>query len=134
MSWFDPRAITGLLAVALCFAFALVLFRAGDRGGVARKLALLLVVEGVTLASSISVASLFLDPASPNAFSLRKLIHTVGDCSLLAMYPSFLAVALQTPLTRPFATRGAQRALAVGAAALGAASMWWAATRCTLTP
>jgi hypothetical protein len=31
------------------------------------------------------------------------IVHTIGDCAMLALYPPFLAAALQTKLTRPFA-------------------------------
>ena len=41
--------LLGLAAVALCWSLAVVLFRVGPTGGVARRLSGLLVVEGVTL-------------------------------------------------------------------------------------
>ena len=42
--------ILALVAVAMCWSLAVVLYRVGTAGSVARKLALLLVIEGVTLA------------------------------------------------------------------------------------
>ncbi len=48
----DTVAILGLIASAMCFALAVVLYRVGTSGSVARQLALLLVVEGVTLGST----------------------------------------------------------------------------------
>ncbi|MEP7043487.1 MAG: hypothetical protein ABI843_10520 [Dokdonella sp.] len=51
----DPQAILALTAVAMCWSFAVVLLRASARGSVARKLALLLVVEGVALATTGSI-------------------------------------------------------------------------------
>ncbi len=58
----DPLGILALVAVAMCWALAIVLFRVGAPGSVARKLALVLVVEGVTLGSSGSIAFLFASP------------------------------------------------------------------------
>ena len=47
----DPQGILALAAVAMCWSLAVVLFRAGARGSVARQLALLLAVEGVAVVS-----------------------------------------------------------------------------------
>ncbi len=97
-----------IFAVAMCWSLAVVLYRAGTPGSVARKLALLLVVEGVTLIST-GYIDLFLTPAAtanswyPGWFRAEEIVHTLGDCAMLALYPPFLAVALQTKLTRPFA-------------------------------
>ncbi len=44
--------ILGLVAIAACWGLAVVLYRVGTAGSVARKLALLLVIEGVTLLSA----------------------------------------------------------------------------------
>ncbi len=41
--------ILGLVAIAACWGLAVVLYRVGTAGSVARKLALLLAIEGVTL-------------------------------------------------------------------------------------
>ena len=46
----------------MCWSLSVVLFRAGERGSVARKLALLLVVEGIALVSSGSIEYLFGSP------------------------------------------------------------------------
>ena len=48
----SAMGIMGLFAVAMCWALAVVLYRVGESGSVARKLALLLVVEGITLLSA----------------------------------------------------------------------------------
>jgi hypothetical protein len=119
----DPRGILALLAVAMCLALAVVLYRVGMRGSVARKLALLLVVEAVTLGSSSSVEFLLVSPtatieAYPRWYEIMFLVHTLGDCAMLALYPPFLAAALQTPMTRPFADKRVQAGLAVAAIAL----------------
>jgi hypothetical protein len=117
-------AVLALLAVALCWALAVVLFRVGVPGSAARKLSVLLVVEGITLASSGSV---FPPEAARGLHPLIGLaqlsIHTLGDCALLALYPPFLAATLNTPLTRPFGRRGVQIGLALFAAVLFVAVM-----------
>ena len=45
-------ATLGIVAAVMCCGLAVVLYRVGTAGSVARKLALLLLVEGVTLAST----------------------------------------------------------------------------------
>ncbi len=52
MFQYDPYGILALVALAMCLALAVVLYRVGMTGSVARMLALLLVVEGVTLIST----------------------------------------------------------------------------------
>ena len=52
MTAMTAAGTVGLVATAFCWAFAVVLFRVGTRGSVTRKLALLLIVEGITLVSS----------------------------------------------------------------------------------
>jgi hypothetical protein len=44
----DPRGFLVLLAVAMCGAMAAVLHRASIPGGIARRLSLPLVFEGIT--------------------------------------------------------------------------------------
>lgn len=124
MSDFDPRNLVGWLAVAVCLAFALVLGRTGERGSSARKLALLLVVEAVTLATSGAVAygvnfrEVF-PPGEPwpSTWIVRNALHAAGDVGMLALYPPFLAASLATPLAVPFGNRRMRWLL--GAAALG---------------
>jgi hypothetical protein len=58
--------------------------------------------------------------AGPVTFAL----HTLGDCAMLALYPIFLAPALQTRLTRPFADKRVQLAVYGIAAALFFAVMF----------
>ena len=96
----------GLLAVAMCWAFAVLLYRVGAPDSVARKLAALLFVEGVTLASSGYIDLLFVPAVMESSWysdwwQATFVIHTIGDCAMLALYPPFLAAALQTKLTRP---------------------------------
>ncbi len=128
----DPRGILALAAIAMCWSLAVVLHRVGAPGSVSRKLSLLLVVEGVTLASSSSVEFLLVSPAYaykhyPELFQVQFIVHTFGDCAMLALYPPLLAAALQTRLTRPFAGRPVQVGIMVGAIALAASIHAWRA-------
>ena len=104
---------TGLpIAIAMCLALAVVLYRVGTRGSVARKLSLLLVVEAVTLGSSSSVEFLLVSPtATIEAYSrwyeIMFLVHTLGDCAMLEN--EFDAGYAPRPDSRPltrFETRG----------------------------
>ncbi len=106
----SPVGILALIAVAMCLSLAVAPHRVGAPGSVARKPALLLVVEGVTLVSS-DYFDLMLTPAI-HAHRLYRAwfdgqfaVHALGDCSMLALYPPFLAAALQTKLTQPFADK-----------------------------
>ena len=107
----------------MCWALAIVLYRVGTPGTAARKLALLLAIEGVTLISA-GYIDLMLSPAVqtlpwyPAWFRWEFVVHTMGDCSMLALYPPFLAAALGTPLTRPFADPRMRAGLAITAFAL----------------
>ena len=89
---------------------AVLLFRVGNAGSVSRKLSLLLVVEGVTLISTGYIDLLFTSEISGQAWyplwlQAEGVIHTAGDCAMLALYPPFLAAALQTRLVKPFGSR-----------------------------
>lgn len=115
--------VLGLFTSLCCWAFALVLYRVGTPGSAARRLSALLVVEGITLASSgyidkaLGLGEQFYASYpqwSPSWF----VVHTFGDCAMVALYPAFLSVALQTRLTRPFATRPMRLFMGLMAAAL----------------
>jgi len=119
----NAMGIFGLAAVAMCWALSVVLYRVGPSGSVARKLALLLVAEGLTLVTS-GYIPLILTPESLTsswfqAFSeTSDIAHLVGDCALLALYPPFLAAALNTKLTRPFAASSMRIVLGVVSVAM----------------
>ncbi len=119
----NPVAILALVAVAMCWSLSIVLFRVGLPGSAARKLALLMVVEGLTLIST-GYLDLFLTPAArthpfyPGMVWIEEIIHTLGDCAMLALYPTFLASALQTNLTRPFAQKRIRIGMAGASAVL----------------
>ena len=123
MFQFSLIGLLALIAVFMCLSLALVIFRTGMRGGTARRLSLLLVVEGVTLIST-GYIDLFLGPDIsslpwyPAWVEAEAIIHTLGDCAMLALYPPFLGMALQTPLTRPFNNRRVRAGLFIVAAML----------------
>lgn len=106
-------------------------------GGVARKLSLLLVVEGVTLIST-GYLDLFLTEsvrASPAYLTwvwFEMIVHTFGDCAMLVLYPPFLAAALQTKLTRQFEHKSVQLIILLISVALFSAvfftPLWLGAT------
>lgn len=95
----------------------------------ARKLSLLLVVEGATLIST-GFLDLFLTestralPFYPAFLRAEEIVHTVGDCAMLALYPTFLAAALRTELTRLFSDYRMQIVIAAAALALCAVVLW----------
>ena len=115
--------VFGLVSVAICWALAVVLYRVGATGSVARKLALLLLVEGVILVTGGSI-DLFITPAAtaaswyPAYSEASGIVHLLGDLALLALYPPFLAAALHTILTRPFAAKRMRIGLGVVSVAL----------------
>lgn len=119
-----PYGILGAVAVLLCWTLAVVLLRAGMPGSVARRLSVLLFLEGVTLGSSDAGVSYWL--ASPELFyaqyawaePVQRFVHTFGDVGMLALYPPFLAAALQTQLTRPFGDKRVQVGLGIAAVIL----------------
>lgn len=117
---FDIRNLLGLAGVLMCFAFAVWLWRVGSRGSTARQLSLLLVIEGVTLGTSSALQfGVAYDPNAPPVLQiLRSLLHHVGDVALIALYPPFLANALRTRWTLPFARPPVRIGLAFLAVAL----------------
>lgn len=120
----------GLVAVAACWGLAVVLYRVRSTGSVARHLSILLVIEGFVLGTAgfpEFASGLGLDfwenfYESHLALSaLGSLVHHLGDAAMIALYPPFLAMALDTKLTRPFANRRARIGVAFGALAVGLA-------------
>jgi hypothetical protein len=117
----------GLVAIAACWALAVVLYRVGTAGGIPRKLAILLVVEGVVLATAgfpefaSGLADSFWQSffeSHPMLVFFLGLVHHGGDAVMIALYPPFLALALNTNLTRPFADTRVRIGLAVGSVVL----------------
>lgn len=129
MFQFSSIGILALFALAMCWGLAAVLFRVGATGSVARKLSVLLVVEGATLIST-GYLDLFLTdnarslPFYPAFLRAEEILHTLGDCAMLALYPPFLATALRTKLTRPFSSYRMQLSIAVAAFVLFMVVLW----------
>jgi len=119
----DPIGILALVSVTACWALALLLYRVSAPGSVGRKLSLLLVVEGVTLIST-GYLDLFLTEETrahllyPQFLRFEEVIHTLGDCAMLVLYPPFLAVALKTKLVLPFARKDVRVGITLASAAL----------------
>ena len=119
----QPIGILGLVAVAACWSLAVVLYRVGSPGTVARKLFILLVVEGFVLvtagfpefASGLewSFWNSFYE-SHPTLGFFSGLIHHLSDVVMLSLYPPFLALALDTKLTRPFADKRVRIGLVIG--------------------
>src|SRR5476649_1542152 len=123
------QGIIALIAVPMCWSFSVLLFRAGTPGSVARKLALLLVVEGVAVATTGSIEILFVNPvdfyaAHPQLAIVETLLHALGDCGMLALYPPFLAAALNTRIARPFGKPAVRGTLAIAVLLLYVAFAW----------
>jgi hypothetical protein len=123
MLQFDPLGLLGVLAVFTCWSLAVVLFRVASASSVTRMLACLLVVEGVTLLSNGYAAMLLTSavrahPGYSTWLHCEEVVHTLGDCTILALYPSFLAMALQTRLTRRLADKSVRIGIATVACVL----------------
>jgi hypothetical protein len=119
--------ILGLLAIAACWALAVVLYRVGPAGSVARQLAVLLVIEGFVLATAgfpefaaglgDFYSSDFID-RHPNYAIFSFVTHHLSDAAMLALYPPFLAAALRTRMTQPFSRKGVHFVVVLTSAAL----------------
>jgi hypothetical protein len=105
-------AVLALIAVTMCWSLAVVLYRVGTAGSAPRKLALLLLVEGVTMISTGYIDSALAPEITESAgyatwLMFESIVHTAGDGLMLVLYPPFLAAALRTKMTRPFEGRTA---------------------------
>lgn len=110
--------ILGLVAIATCWSLAVVLFRLSASGSVARRLAVLLVVEGFVLVTAQFPEFAFAIPYSffdshPKFDWFLGLAHHSCDVAMLSLYPPFLAQALDTKLTRPFGNKRVRIGLVV---------------------
>jgi hypothetical protein len=113
------RTVIAIAAVLITFAFSIWLWWIGTRGSTARQLSVLLAVEGFTLASSSTVLDPYLSPhVSFVPLVARLWVHHTFDVALIALYPPFLANALRTRWTLPFAKKPVQIVLALIAVAL----------------
>jgi hypothetical protein len=125
--------VLGIVAVALCWGLAVVLFRIGASGTVARKLAWLLVIEGITLLTGgfiwfvlagDQISEQWYNDNVPVAYQIGNfIVHHLGDAGMIALYPAFLAAALRTRLTGPFRRRSLRIAIAVVAVMMAAGTV-----------
>jgi hypothetical protein len=110
---FDARNLPGIVAVLICVAFAVWLWRIGTRGSTARQLSVVLAIEGLTILTSGALQFGVVYPATAPPLNtaeglsgfLRAVLHHVGDVALVALYPPFLASALRTRWTLLFSKR-----------------------------
>jgi len=125
--------ILGLVAVVACWSLAVVLYSAGTPGSLGKRLTVLLVVEGIVLATAgfpefaSGLGESFWDSyfgSHPRVYFFLGLLHHLGDATVIALYPPFLALALNTKLTRPFRSKRIRVGLASGAMALGLAAVF----------
>ena len=123
MLQFDAIGVLGVLAALTSWSFAVVLFRFAATSAVTRMLAFLLVIEGVALVGQGYVDMLLTSqvqalPGYAAWLRFEEIVHTLGDCAMLALYPAFLAMALQTGLTRRLAYKPVRIGFALVAALL----------------
>ncbi len=130
MAYITPIGYLGLAAIAMCWSLAVVLYRVAPPGSAGRKLAALLVLEGLVLgtagfpemvlgwerSNALYERLAWLDPLS---FSL----HHLADGGMIALYPPFLAAALATGLTRAFGKKNWRILFAILGVSLGAGTM-----------
>jgi hypothetical protein len=110
--WATPSLLTGLTA----WAEAVVVIRTAPERSLNRRLALLLFLEGI-VANLGSVSFLIQDPWTAQLF-FSVLLAALA--TLPFQYPAFLAVAVDSPLVRPFRSRTAFGLLALCSAAAAA--------------
>ena len=115
--------ILGLIAIAACWVSAYILYRVGTIGSASLKLSVLLIVEGIVLVTAgfpefaLGLSQQFFDSHQRWSF-YTALLHHLSDVVMLALYPVFLAQALDTRMTRPFMDRRIRIALALSSALL----------------
>ncbi len=98
MSQLTLIGILGLVAIVQCWVLAVVLYRVGEAGSAAHKLALLLVVESLVLLTAefpemaMGIPPSFFD-RHPVFLHFLITIHDIADVAMLVLYPPFLAAA-----------------------------------------
>ncbi len=129
MLQFSAIGTLAIVALALCWSLAIVLYRVSIPGSVARKLAFLLFVEGITLIST-GYLDLFLVPSARAEYwysvfyRVEEVVHTIGDCAMLVLYPAFLAAALRTRLARSITGTGVRRLVGIATLIVGGVVIW----------
>lgn len=117
MTW-SLWGVPGTVAALVTWAAAAVIYRTDPERCINRRLAFLLVLEGLWVAGAMGVL-FFLE--SEGAVRTASLVATSANAALPFVYLSFLGSALPTPLVAPFRGRTALWLLA--GAAIGAAAL-----------
>ncbi|MEM7415305.1 MAG: hypothetical protein AAF389_07400 [Gemmatimonadota bacterium] len=102
--------VPGVVVLPISLGLALFLARTLSVGQVNRRLATVLVLEG--LSASLTLGFLFYLP-DPNHVRVAVALGMCAWTALQFQYLSFLGVAVDTPLVRPFSTAFGRRTLSV---------------------
>lgn len=112
MTW-SLWGVPGAAAALVTWTAATLIYRTCPDRGLNRRLAALLVLEGLWLAGSMGVI-FFLEAEA--AARIASLVGTAANAAIPFVYLAFLGIALPTPLVAPFRGRKALWILAAGAA------------------
>jgi hypothetical protein len=108
-----PWGVSGLIAGLVAWAAAVFIFRTAPDPRIRRRFSLLLFIEGVMILTGFSGPALWI--GSAEGVRLAALAHFMNDWLLLGVYLPAVAVAVDSPLLRPFRGRlGALILLVIG--------------------
>jgi hypothetical protein len=99
---FLPVGLVGLLAAFFAWGTALFIFTQVPDSRIARRFALLLTLEGLTIFASWAGPVIWLTDLD-QAYQ-ASLLHLVSDSLLIALYLPTIAVVVNSPMVRIFAT------------------------------
>lgn len=117
-------AVIPVLATLTAWSVGLAVLRWAPGQPVSRRLATLLFIEGLAVATTEYAPPLLLTDA-PGLALLISLGHAAADLLVLVLYLPFLGVALGVPLVRPFGSRYAGIAsIGLGLVGLGAIAVF----------
>ena len=125
MFLWTPWALPGIVSGALSLALAALVWRTARDAAVRRRMAILLVSEGMG-----QLTGLFGPPfliADADLFAAAWTLHLLNDCVLLAVYLPAVASVVSSPLLRTF-ERGPGRAVLTALAVLYALAVLAAPT------
>lgn len=114
LTW-TPWAVPGILALPVAWSEAVVVLRTAPHRSLNRRLAALLVAEGLWMGGTA-----FFLVEDPGVVWAMGTVAVAAMVTLPFLYLAFLPEALATPLVAPFRSRGAVGVLAL--AAVGAAA------------
>ncbi len=109
--------VSGLIAWLVAWAAAVFILRTAPDPRIRRRFSLLLFIEGVMILTGFSGPALWI--GSAEGVRLSALAHFANDWLLLGVYLPAVAVAVDSPLLRPF--RGGPGALIIVVIGLGGA-------------